>query len=286
MNSIQKISIAIGLSVALHMCASALLWKLPSVGMPKIQEPAFVELREFRGQIIETADAAVSEPAENTKFLSKQNQSVTREMRAARTGQFTNAAGNGQAGAQSEALESAATEQEKLLDATSEIVQAARDTMAKFVPDLNFAFQSDDGLASATDDSLKDLELGDKTLLNAREFLYHSYFNRIKAQIKGYFEPSMMSKIRQAQRLKKAENRGRIVRMAASIKEKVTKTVIVLDQYGSLVRIQILSSSGDKDLDVTAIEAFEKAKVFPNPPKGMVDEDGLIRIYWDFVLEV
>jgi protein TonB len=39
------------------------------------------------------------------------------------------------------------------------------------------------------------------------------------------------------------------------------------------------------DLDSAAVEAFRQAAPFPNPPKGMVEADGTIKIRWDFVLE-
>ena len=31
-------------------------------------------------------------------------------------------------------------------------------------------------------------------------------------------------------------------------------------------------------------QAFQAAAPFPNPPKGMLDDDGFVRIRWDFVL--
>ena len=47
----------------------------------------------------------------------------------------------------------------------------------------------------------------------------------------------------------------------------------------------MLTQSGVIDLDSAAVEAFREAAPFPNPPKGMVEGDGTIKIRWDFVLE-
>jgi len=52
-----------------------------------------------------------------------------------------------------------------------------------------------------------------------------------------------------------------------------------------LIKVQVIGRSGIQDLDDAAVEAFKAAAPFPNPPKGIVDEDGTIRIRWDFILE-
>jgi protein TonB len=51
------------------------------------------------------------------------------------------------------------------------------------------------------------------------------------------------------------------------------------------MRVQVVGESGVKDLDDAAVEAFRAAEPFPNPPKGIVDADGTIKINWDFILE-
>jgi TonB family protein len=61
--------------------------------------------------------------------------------------------------------------------------------------------------------------------------------------------------------------------------------VIFLDGRGTLVRVKVLSASGMTDLDDAAVEAFKAAAPFPNPPKGIVEADGFIKIRWDFILE-
>jgi protein TonB len=47
----------------------------------------------------------------------------------------------------------------------------------------------------------------------------------------------------------------------------------------------VVGPSGLTDLDDAAVEAFRAAAPFPNPPNGIVEGDGLIRIRWDFILE-
>jgi TonB family protein len=74
-------------------------------------------------------------------------------------------------------------------------------------------------------------------------------------------------------------------RHIASNEEKITKLVITLDNKGVLIKVQVMGSTGLQDLDDAAVEAFQLAAPFPNPPKGIVDADGTIKIRWDFILE-
>jgi protein TonB len=74
-------------------------------------------------------------------------------------------------------------------------------------------------------------------------------------------------------------------RSIASARDRITKLLIVLNPAGTLVNVQVLSDSGVRDLDDAAIEAFRAAAPFPNPPKGIIETDGTVKIRWDFVLE-
>jgi protein TonB len=65
----------------------------------------------------------------------------------------------------------------------------------------------------------------------------------------------------------------------------VTKVLVLLDSKGNINRVQKLVGSGFNDLDDAAIEAFQKAAPYPNPPKGIVDADGFVRVRWDFILQ-
>jgi TonB family protein len=74
-------------------------------------------------------------------------------------------------------------------------------------------------------------------------------------------------------------------RNIASAKDRVTQVLVTLNDKGELLKIEVLTQSGVEQLDAAAIEAFKAASPFPNPPKGMVEPDGTIKIRWDFVLE-
>lgn len=122
---------------------------------------------------------------------------------------------------------------------------------------------------------VKGLAEGEQTALNTREFVFFSYFQRIREQLDRAWRPVLKDQI------VRMYNRGR---MLASDREHTTKTVVTLNAVGEITRIQLLEESGTRDLDEAAIKAFNKAGPFPNPPKQLVDDTGQIEIRWDFIL--
>jgi TonB family protein len=129
---------------------------------------------------------------------------------------------------------------------------------------------------SQTQDYLKDKTESVETLLSTREFVYYTFYNRIRNQLNQYWQSKVQEKFL------KILHSGRNI---ASGGDKITKLLITLDQRGNLVKVQILSDSGIKDLDDAAIEAFRAAAPFPNPPHGIEEADGTIKIRWDMIIE-
>jgi len=157
--------------------------------------------------------------------------------------------------------------------------------LAALSPTLDISRQRDDnevveqkssGPASSTNDYLKDIKPDMQTMLNTREFVYYTYYQRIRAQLRQYWEPSIREKV------KRIFAQGRSI---ASTSDHITKVIIVLNQEGNLIKVQVVENSGVYDLDEAAVEAFKAAEPFPNPPKGMIEDDGTIKIRWDFILE-
>lgn len=241
----------------------------------------------------------------NAKYLSEFDQKVVRETRAVKSGKFTNAGGKGAAAAaaqtkpseaqnensnQSEATnqDNLATKSEIQTHQNGDLAVAPKTGLAAFnpsfrkmpvVPDPTAAPNDNSGDGreiSATDDHLKDVPTGLETMLSTREFLYYSYYNRIKDKLRQHWEPKIKEKFTKIMR------QGRTI---ASEGDKITRVIIILDEQGTLIRVQVVGRSGVTDLDDAAVEAFRAAAPFPNPPKGIVEPDGTIKIRWDFVLE-
>jgi TonB family protein len=313
---------ALALSFILHSLLGGGLVLVPKHSLNRQQSQTSVELmtpEELQSFLKQAADAKTKaqqivssdsrrrndEKDPNARYLSEFDQKVVRESRAMKSGKFNNAGGKGATAAATQVKPSEAqnqsanqieeTSQDKLA-AKSEIqthpsgdlAVAPQTGLAAFnpsfrkmpvVPDPTAATNESSGDGreiSATDDHLKDVPTGIETMLSTREFLYYSYYNRIKDKLRQYWEPKIKEKFTKIMR------QGRTI---ASEGDKITRVIIILNEQGTLIRVQIVGRSGVTDLDDAAVEAFRAAAPFPNPPKGIVEPDGTIKIRWDFVLE-
>ena len=134
----------------------------------------------------------------------------------------------------------------------------------------------DGGATAATDDKLDGVSDNERTILSTREFKFFAYYQRIKELLRQFWKPNVERK------LAKLYQTGHNI----SAEELVTKILVLLDEKGGIKKISRVSGSGFEDVDDAAIEAFRKAAPFPNPPKGIIDADGFVRIRWDFILTV
>lgn len=122
--------------------------------------------------------------------------------------------------------------------------------------------------------SYLEVDEGSDTILNTREFLYFTYYLRIKQQLQGYWEHYIKQQI----------NRLLVSSVADYIGlNKRAKLLIVLDEFGHLTNVSVLEKSGFKGLDDSAIDAVSDAHPFPPPPKGLL-ENNEVMIAWEFVL--
>lgn len=130
------------------------------------------------------------------------------------------------------------------------------------------------GLAS-NNDFVEDIPLGDMSNLNTTEFKYYGFYHRIRQKLEQYWGSSIQSK---------AKNLYKAGRRPASGENLITAITVVLDDRGNIMDITIDGTSGVRELDQAAIESFNKAGPFPNPPKGMLS-GGRAIIQWGFVVK-
>lgn len=267
----NRVEITFAISLTLHL----LMLLAVSVHFPKVKpeqkiEIAFLEPMKKESQIharpapprqalqaprkMVSQDEKVTDEkeSEDAKYLSEHNQKIAKQTRAAKFAQFKNSKNGAR---------------EKLTVGDSEIVLKKT---AKKLP------QPDDEDESATDDKI----IADKglvTLINSRAFKYYAYCKRIKDKIQILWEPQIKAKVLQ-------HLSGDRFLASLADDERTTRTVIILDAKGMLVSVQVIGTSGLEDMDASAVEAFRAAAPFPDPPIGIIDPDGKIRIRWDFVL--
>jgi len=264
--------------------------------MPKMENLVKDEAK----QIVDQDEKALNkEIDEKAKFLSRNNQKVEKQTVTKNRGEFQNRA------TRSSTPGTGGQKQLSVLDLAPkfDVVKAVQDKQKaeqKFEEDPN-GYQLQKAAtaqkpvpkplpqpqatqpgetgqqASQTVDYIKDLDPGLETLLSTREFVYYTYYARIRRQLNQFWGPKVREKLVALYRS------GRQI---ASSTDKITKCLVTLNKDGKLMRVQIIGNSGVHELDEAAVEAFKLAEPFPNPPHGMVEDDGSIRIRWDFILEV
>lgn len=274
MNSKFKVSLVgfIVASLFLHFAVLVAVKYAPDESNKKdVVEIEFISpnsAQKAKTQIVEQEKQYNDETPEDAKYLSKHNQTFKKQTRAENVGANDNSAGFG---TDNKKPQRAKVKKKK----PKQIVKGGLPTLRDLKPDYDFTDYSA-GKASTTDDYLREVDTGRQTLLSTREFMYYSYYQRIKEKLRRHWGSKVRQKVR---RLVKT---GRSI---ASNSDRITKVIITLNDLGTLVRVQVVSQSGVIDLDEAAVEAFKEAAPFPNPPRGMIDTKGHVTIHWDFVLE-
>jgi protein TonB len=290
MKKISRLKIFISLSIAVHIGLATVV-----VVLPKLQQhfaPIEVTLvspdeitdvvkdEKNPSQIVETDEKAANEQlSEKAKYLSAKNNTVEKETQAKLGEQFKNSNTKTQKAvkAAKKSQPSLFGEQFNAYDALAKKANKGNNNFAK--PQDSQAAQNGNarGDESTTPDRIEKVEMSLKTQLNTKEYKYYGYYQRIKTQLNQFWQPEVKQKV------SRLMTQGRTI--ASDSNNKVTKLIIVLNDAGTLVKVQVIGESGVRDLDEAAVDAFRQAAPFPNPPKGMVENDGTIKIRWDFVVE-
>jgi hypothetical protein len=113
------------------------------------------------------------------------------------------------------------------------------------------------------------------TALNTDQFTYYTFFQRMNEQVRYRWVALVRSFL-------SSLSEPDLTRMSKS--DKTFQIEIVLDQDGKYMKGFIHHSSGEHPIDMTAIDAFQAAAPFPNPPKGLVEDDGFIHLHYNFLL--
>ena len=127
---------------------------------------------------------------------------------------------------------------------------------------------------SATNDYVEEVKLGDFTHLNTVEYKYYGFFHRIRQKLEQFWGKSIREK---------SEAIFRSGRRIAS-QDYVTSLQVTLNEKGEIISVRVLGASGVKELDDAAVESFNQAGPFPNPPQGLL-VNGKATIEWGFVVK-
>lgn len=278
----------LALSLAVHIALIALMpVRWGTIEKPKEQEilveldPALLKEWEKQRprQIAESEAAEKTEESPDARFLGEHTQRVAEETRAPNADAFRKSQGKSQTlgqqpRPQAMSLKNLAIPQ-TITPPTPQEIAGERQIASNPAPAAVPAPVGGE-LAPGTSDYLKDVKDGQRTLLNTKEFVYFSYYRRIRERL----EIAWNSKLRSAMQ-------GYFVsgRQLASERNYQTRVIVMLDRHGRITNVQMLSASGVRDLDQAAVDAFNQAGPFPDPPSGLIDRDGVIRIPWEFVVQ-
>jgi TonB family protein len=127
---------------------------------------------------------------------------------------------------------------------------------------------------AAANDHLQDVDEGDGTFLNTREWKYASFFNRVKQSVGQQWNPNAQLRLRDP------------TLQVYGGRDRQTLLQVTLTADGHLKEAWVERSSGLDFLDLEAVKAFERAQPFPNPPSGLVAADQTVHFQFGFYLEM
>lgn len=218
-------------------------------------------------QIVNNEQKIQKKKPKDSRFLGKSNQAYERETVAKNIGTFKKASRGRVHG-------SIAKKRSKKISLKD--LSLAAMSPSPFSPPKGARTGSAKKVSVAkNNDFIEDIPLGDFTRLNTTKFKYYGFFHRIRQQLEQHWGLNLKKTV------KNLYKRGRRIPASGN---KITSLRITLDHRGHIVGIKVLGASGIDELDQAAIQSFNKAGPFPNPPKGML-KSGFAQLEWGFVVK-
>ncbi len=251
----------------------------------KLVQEAIREMAAIqKKQIVQSEDSATEEKPLQEAFLSDKNRKFERETMAKAIDSFNKAARGNAAVTNPQQSKSAKTQKKaiqdlKLADFGMEAgdplpVEKSRAPASESIKGLENGDLTSQGL-SATNDYVEEIALGDFTHLNTVEYKHYGFFHRIRQKLEQFWGKTLHEK---------ANNIFRSGRRLPASDNLITSLQVTLNTKGEIVGVKILGTSGVRELDDAAIESFNQAGPFPNPPKDLL-VNGKATIEWGFVVK-
>ncbi|MCB0368803.1 MAG: energy transducer TonB [Bdellovibrionales bacterium] len=230
-------------------------------------------------QAIPPKDQLNKESKEKARFLSSTNQRVLLETKAKLSGQTSNNFSTPKYQQELIAKElmknpnpiKSKTFQDDLKNSEIEISQG--DKHSQYKP-LELYPHQKYGVSTLGESLPDNISIGNFTALNTDQFQYYTFYSRIEDLVRFRWESKIREAINQLNRRQVLKNIGK--------NEWISQVEFLIDKDGYLRKALILRESGITKFDQSAILAFEDAKVFPNPPKEMLRNDGYIHLRYSF----
>ena len=239
-------------------------------------------------QIVQSEDSASKEKPVEPAFLSDKDRKFDRQTVSRNVNTF-NKAGLGNAAVTQKSVDKTADKKPALKKTAvkdlklSDIGMPMQEPMAK-EPSRAPASVSEKGMLngdrlsdglSATNDYVEEMALGDFTQLNTVEFKFYGFYHRIRQKLEQFWGRSIQEK---------AQVLFRSGRRIPASQDLITSLQITMNEKGHIIEVKVLGASGVKELDDAAIDSFNQAGPFPNPPKELL-VNGKATIEWGFVVK-
>ncbi|MCI0570808.1 MAG: energy transducer TonB [Myxococcaceae bacterium] len=130
-------------------------------------------------------------------------------------------------------------------------------------------------VGSAAPDDLRNVDEGDATALNTREWKYASFFNRIGKLVLPHWSRGVDREVLVRDRT------GQIYLR----QDRATSVKVVLDDSGELQSVTVVKSSGVEFLDQAVVDAFKQVAWFGPPPGALLSSERTVAIPMSFTVE-
>jgi len=290
------LAVGLGLSILIHFLFIAASLTLPQFQTKK-NAPVSIEIlapqnlknkdRSPRQQIVREAQTPeklkIDESTDPLKFLSHQTQRVQKQTRAAQSGLTQNRSAD-----QKEQTNPTKTNQDKnqakkeINNDKGELIYPQKKSKKileafapqyKKTPSVSADRKLDRGVSTIGEALPREVEVGSFTALNTDRYLYYSFFSRIEELIRFNWEHMIRQHIDTTPPDRFKTNVSGVWN---------TQLEIWLKPNGEFHSAHLLKESGFRGFDQAAVQSFAQARLFPNPPKEMVEEDGLIHLKYYF----
>lgn len=220
-------------------------------------------------QIVETEFVPSKEkPRDHARFLGERTQRVEKEMVSDKFGSVTG-------GSTAKIKKESSTPSEKTLKSEKLLQKWGLGNPLQMTESEQLtpeeSSQKGELARGSMDGVRKDVAIGARTILSTDEYVYASFFNRVKAEVGPRWEP-IIRKILQEQ--------GRRIGGGSFS----TETQFWLNASGDLLRVEVSKSSGQSVLDEAARESIRRMPRMPNPPAALRESDGTYRMQLGFMV--
>ena len=206
------------------------------------------------------------------RLLSEKKQRVIQEMQAAASGMTANRQQQASPSERTRPTNPAEPSPSKMNEIETDENGYRRIDISKQLQQLN---QLSEGMSTVGESLPTDIKVGSFTALNTDRYLFYTFYARMEELVRYRWETRVQQAINKLDRPTLSLIGGR---------NWVTHVEFLLDKNGYLKKAIIMKESGIPHFDAAAVNAFLDARIFPNPPQEMIQEDGLIHIKFGFTV--